>query len=207
PTPISFLLLLNSAKIPILLQAKVYFCELEVDMNSVNRKLRLSDNDSRFSVGQEEQPYPDHPHRFQQCWQLMCRNAVTGRCYWEVEWKGGVLISLSYKGIGRRGNREDCRFGRNDQSWALECSDVFGLSAWHVNRETNIPPLSNSQRIGVFLDFLAGTLSFYCTSSETLVHLHTFSTTFTEPVYPGFGLWTGASVSLSLLTNSGKQTP
>ncbi|XP_015237971.1 PREDICTED: NACHT, LRR and PYD domains-containing protein 3-like [Cyprinodon variegatus] len=173
-----------------------YFCELEVDMNSVNRKLRLSDNDSRFSVGQEEQPYPDHPHRFQQCWQLMCRNAVTGRCYWEVEWKGGVLISLSYKGIGRRGNREDCRFGRNDQSWALECSDVFGLSAWHVNRETNIPPLSNSQRIGVFLDFLAGTLSFYCTSSETLVHLHTFSTTFTEPVYPGFGLWTGASVSL-----------
>lgn len=170
-------------------------CELEVDMNSVNRRLRLSDNNTRIRVVEDEEPYPDHPNRFKDCWQLMCRNGMTGRSYWEVELKGGVLISVNYRGIKRSGKKEDCMFGMNDQSWTLEFSDIFGFSAWHVNRETTIPP-SDTNRIGVYLDFQAGNLSFYDASSETLIHLHTFSTTFTEPVYPSFGLWTGASVSL-----------
>ncbi|MEQ2248269.1 hypothetical protein ILYODFUR_017495 [Ilyodon furcidens] len=173
-----------------------YFGELELDMSSVNRKLRLSDNNTKIRVVDTDQPYPDHPNRFEHCWQLMCRNGVTDRCYWEVEWKGGVLLSVSYRGIGRRGKSEDCRFGRNEKSWTLECSDVFGFSACHANRETTILTPSAYHRIGVYLDVPAGTLSFYSASSETLVHLHTFSATFTEPVYPSFGLWTGASVSL-----------
>uniref|UniRef100_A0A3Q2PJC0 NACHT, LRR and PYD domains-containing protein 12-like n=1 Tax=Fundulus heteroclitus TaxID=8078 RepID=A0A3Q2PJC0_FUNHE len=173
-----------------------YLCELEVDTYSVNRKLRLSDSNTQVRLTEVEQPYPNHPNRFQQCWQLMCRNGVTGRCYWEVEWKGSVLISASYKGIKRRGTNNECRFGRNDQSWTLECSDVFGFSAWHVNRETSILTPATSQRIGVFLDHPAGTLSFYIASSEALIHLHTFSASFTEPVYPSFGLWTGGSLLL-----------
>ncbi|XP_047464782.1 protein NLRC3-like [Mugil cephalus] len=71
-----------------------YFCELEVDTNSVSRNLKLSDNNRKVIYVEEEQPYPDHPDRF--IWnQLLCRNVVTGRCYWEVEWSGGVDISVS----------------------------------------------------------------------------------------------------------------
>ncbi|XP_043963076.1 NACHT, LRR and PYD domains-containing protein 3-like [Gambusia affinis] len=173
-----------------------YFCELELDMNSVNRQLHLSDNNTKIRQVNDEQPYPDHPNRFQTCWQLMCRNGLTGRCYWEVEWRGAVLISVSCKGIKRSGKSEACRFGRNDQSWTLECSDVFGFSAWHVNRETTISGPSASHRVGVYLDHPAGMLSFYQASSHTLKHLYTFCATFTEPVYPSFGFWSGASVSL-----------
>ncbi|XP_032441153.1 NACHT, LRR and PYD domains-containing protein 12-like [Xiphophorus hellerii] len=173
-----------------------YFCELELDMNSVNRQLHLSDNNTKIRQVDDEQPYPDHPNRFQTCWQLMCRNGLTGRCYWEVEWKGAVLLSVSCKGIKRSGKSEACRFGRNDQSWTLECSDVFGFAAWHVNRETTIPGSSAAHRVGVYLDHPAGMLSFYHVSSDTLKHLYTFCATFTEPVYPSFGLWSGASVSL-----------
>ncbi|XP_016533362.1 NACHT, LRR and PYD domains-containing protein 3-like [Poecilia formosa] len=173
-----------------------YWGELEVDMNSVNRHLRLSDNNTEIRQVEDEQPYPDHPNRFQTCWQLMCRNGLTGRCYWEVEWKGAVLISVSCKGIKRSGKSEDCRFGRNDQSWTLECSDVFGFAVWHVNRETTIPSPSAPHRVGVYLDHPAGTLSFYNVSFGRLKHLYTFCATFTEPVYPSFGLWSGASVSL-----------
>uniref|UniRef100_A0A3P9PJX1 B30.2/SPRY domain-containing protein n=1 Tax=Poecilia reticulata TaxID=8081 RepID=A0A3P9PJX1_POERE len=173
-----------------------YWCELDLDMNSVHRQLRLSDNNTEIRQVEDEQPYPDHPNRFQTCWQLMCRNGLTGRCYWEVEWKGAVLISVSCKGIKRSGKSEDCRFGRNDQSWTLECSDVFGLAAWHVNRETTIPSSSAPHRVGVYLDHPAGTLSFYNVAFDRLKHLHTFCATFTEPVYPSFGLWSGASVSL-----------
>uniref|UniRef100_A0A3B3V2F8 B30.2/SPRY domain-containing protein n=1 Tax=Poecilia latipinna TaxID=48699 RepID=A0A3B3V2F8_9TELE len=169
---------------------------ISLDMNSVNRHLRLSDNNTEIRQVEDEQPYLDHPNRFQTCWQLMCRNGLTGRFYWEVEWKGAVLISVSCKGIKRSGKSEDCRFGRNDQSWTLECSDVFGFAAWHVNRETTIPSPCAPHRVGVYLDHPAGTLSFYNVSFGRLKHLYTFCATFTEPVYPSFGLWSGASVSL-----------
>uniref|UniRef100_A0AAV2LJW3 B30.2/SPRY domain-containing protein n=1 Tax=Knipowitschia caucasica TaxID=637954 RepID=A0AAV2LJW3_KNICA len=56
---------------------------------------------------------------------------------------------------------------------------------------------SSSGTVGVFVDCPAGSLSFYTVSSEGLIHLHTFSSTFSQSLVPGFGLWTeGSSVSL-----------
>ncbi|KAF7642709.1 hypothetical protein LDENG_00252740, partial [Lucifuga dentata] len=103
----------------------------------------------------EEQPYPDHPDRFD-CRQLLCRTGVTGRCYWEVEWKGNVDISVSYREISKKGGSKDCWFGRNNQSWSLTCSDDDSYSVWHNNRGTSIP-----HRVGVYVDCPASTLSFY----------------------------------------------
>ncbi|XP_028254333.1 NACHT, LRR and PYD domains-containing protein 12-like, partial [Parambassis ranga] len=155
-----------------------YFCQLEVDTNSVYTKLKLSDNNRKVThVREEEQPYPDHPDRFDWCPQLLCRNVLTGRCYWEVEWRGGVHISVSYRRIRRKGDSVDCRFGRNNQSWSLICSDLSGYSVCHNNRRTSIPSSSVSHRAAVYVDCPAGTLSFYRVSSDTLIHLHTFSTT------------------------------
>ncbi|XP_005937697.1 NACHT, LRR and PYD domains-containing protein 12 [Haplochromis burtoni] len=172
-----------------------YFFELELDTNSVNRKLKLANNNRKVIVG-AEQSYPDHPDRFDTCSQLLCRNALTGRCYWEVEWSGGVFIAVSYRGISRKADRTDCRFGWNDQSWSLSCSDG-GYSVWHNNRETSISSSLIKSRVGVYVDCPAGTLSFYTVSSDTLIHLHTFSTTFTESLYAGFRLRSyDSSVSL-----------
>ncbi|XP_028254265.1 NACHT, LRR and PYD domains-containing protein 12-like, partial [Parambassis ranga] len=153
-----------------------YFCQLEVDTNSVNTKLKLSDNNRKVTHVWEEQPYPDHPDRFDWYPQLLCRNVLTGRCYWEVEWRGGVNISVSYRRIRRKGDRADCWFGGNNQSWSLICSDR-GYSVWHNNRGTSISSSSGSDRAAVYVDCPAGTLSFYRVSSDTLIHLHTFSTT------------------------------
>ncbi|XP_038582299.1 stonustoxin subunit beta-like [Micropterus salmoides] len=184
-----------------------YFCELTLDTNTAHRNLKLSDNEREVIYVEEEQPYPDHPERFDY-WQLLCRNGLTGRCYWEVEWSGGVNISVSYRGIRRRGNSDYCVFGRNDQSWSLSCSDA-GYSVWHNNRKTVLPLSSSSSsssfysvsgRVAVYVDCPAGSLSFYRVSSDTLIHLHTFNTTFTEPLYPGFWLWSyDSSVSLCSL--------
>ncbi|XP_019201880.1 NLR family CARD domain-containing protein 3 isoform X2 [Oreochromis niloticus] len=172
-----------------------YFFELELDTNSVNRKLKLANNNRKVIVG-AEQSYPDHPERFDTCSQLLCRNALTGRCYWEVEWSGGVFIAVSYRGISRKADRTDCRFGWNDQSWSLSCSDG-GYSVWHNNQETSISSSLIKSRVGVYVDCPAGTLSFYTVSSDTLIHLHTFRTTFTERLYAGFRLRSyDSSVSL-----------
>ncbi|XP_035858754.1 stonustoxin subunit alpha-like [Sander lucioperca] len=150
---------------------------------------------------EEDQPYPDHPERFESSPQLLCRDGLTGRCYWEVERRGGVHISVSYRGIRRRGDSADCWFGGNDQSWSLICSDD-GYSVWHNKRRTSISSSSVSGRVAVYVDCPAGSLSFYSVSSDSLIHLHTFNTTFTQPLYPGFGfgfLSPGSSVSLSPL--------
>ncbi|XP_028995993.1 protein NLRC3-like [Betta splendens] len=178
-----------------------YFCQLTIDTNTVNRKLQLSDKNKKVTHVEEDHSYPDHPDRFVGCHQLLCSNGLTGRCYWEVEWTGWVHISVSYKGISRKENCDACWFGWNSHSWSLYCSDVVGgYYVRHNNIKTFIPSSSVSHKVSVYVDYPAGSLSFYSVSSEKLFHLHTFNTTFTEPLFPGFRFWyPGSSVSLCVL--------
>ncbi|XP_060889876.1 NLR family CARD domain-containing protein 3-like [Labrus mixtus] len=182
-----------------------YACELTLDTNTVNKNLKLSDGNRTVTEATEKQSYPDHPERFEYCSQLLCGSGLTGRCYWEVEWSGMVYISVTYRGIRRKGgDSADRRFGGNKQSWTLRCSDDDGFSVWYNNRKKRLPCSSSfsssvANRVAVYLDHPAGTLSFYRVSSDTLIHLHTFKTTFTEPLYPGFRLWPDSSVSLCTL--------
>uniref|UniRef100_A0A8C1NNP2 B30.2/SPRY domain-containing protein n=1 Tax=Cyprinus carpio TaxID=7962 RepID=A0A8C1NNP2_CYPCA len=140
------------------------------------------------------QPYPDHPDRFDECRQVLFEESVCGRCYWEIEWSGCVCISVSYKSISRKGGGVDCVFGSNDQSWSLICTPSR-YSFKHSNMQTHLPVKSISSRIGVFVDHGAGTLSFYSVS-DTMSLIHTVQTTFTQPLYPGFYVWSGSSVKL-----------
>ncbi|XP_029353088.1 NACHT, LRR and PYD domains-containing protein 12-like [Echeneis naucrates] len=174
-----------------------YVCDLELDTNTINRNLKLSDNKRKVTCVRENQSYPDHPDRFDVFPQLLCRNGLTARCYWEVERSGEVYISVSYRRIRREGDSYDCLFGRNNQSWSLICSED-GYSVWHNSRETTLSSSSSSvsNRVAVYVDCPAGSLSFYRVSSDSLIHLHTFNTTFTEPLYPGFLILPGPSVSL-----------
>ncbi|XP_062422651.1 NLR family CARD domain-containing protein 3-like [Pungitius pungitius] len=184
-----------------------YSCELTIDTNTVHRNLKLSDNNKKVTfVKMEVQSYPDHPDRFDYWYQLLCRTGLTGRCYWEVEWRERVYVSVSYRGIKRKGDPEDCWFGHNDQSWCLICSDE-SYSVRHNKTETRITSSSSSGRVAVYVDCPAGSLSFYRVSSDSLIHLHTFSTTFTEPLYPGFFLWSGSGSSVSLCPLQDGESP
>ncbi|KAM4600283.1 LOW QUALITY PROTEIN: protein NLRC3-like [Fundulus diaphanus] len=173
-----------------------YSCQLTIDTPTVNRKLKLSEDNRKVTHVEELQSYPDHPERFDVP-QLLCRTGLTGRCYWEVEWRGGVYISVSYRRIRRKGGSGDCLFGWNDQSWSLSCSDD-GYFVCHNNRKTFISSSSVSNRVAVFVDCPAGILSFYRVSSDSLIHLHTINTTFTEPLLPGFRFWSSSVSSVFL---------
>ncbi|KAM9766921.1 uncharacterized protein ACNS7B_017618 [Menidia menidia] len=176
-----------------------YTCHLTVDTNSAYRFLELSNNNRSVRRVKQDQEYPDNPARFNFWPQLLCREALTGRCFWQVEWRERVDVSLSHRGIGREDDT-NCVFGYNDQSWSLSCSDG-GFSACFNSRAAAIPspfPPSSPQRVGVYLDRPAGSLSFYRVSSNSLDHLHTFRTSFSEePLFPGFAVWSfGSSVTL-----------
>ncbi|XP_029929966.1 NLR family CARD domain-containing protein 3-like [Myripristis murdjan] len=173
-----------------------YSCELKLDTNTANRHLVLSEDNRKVTSVREEQPYPDHPERFDYWRQILCRDGLTGRCYWEVEWRGRVHIAVTYRGIRRRGVGVDSWLGMNKNSWSLICSDE-SFSVCHNNIRTSIRVPPSSNRVAVYLDWPAGSLSFYSVSSDTLIHLHTFTSTFTQPLYPAFGVWSpGSSVCL-----------
>ncbi|XP_041661021.1 protein NLRC3-like isoform X2 [Cheilinus undulatus] len=178
---------------------KKYFTELTLDPNTAYKYLNLSEDNRKVLKLYEDQQYPDHPDRFDYWEQLLCRDGLTGRCYWEVEQGGEGEISVSYRGIRRRERSDDCRFGRNDQSWSLSC-DSESFSVYHNSRSIAflLLKLPSPRRVAVYLDCPAGSLSFYSVSSDTLIHIHTVNNTFTEPIYPGFWLSRG-SVSLCSL--------
>ncbi|XP_026105385.1 neoverrucotoxin subunit beta-like [Carassius auratus] len=174
-----------------------YACDLTLDPNTAHSRLVLSDGNKKITRVEDHQPYPDHPERFDDVLQVLCVESLTGRCYWETEWSGSGVISVSYKAINRKGEWSDCVFGSNDKSWSLICS-YNRFTVLHNNNRTVIPAVcSFSKRVGVYVDVSAGVLSFYSVSdTHTLTHLHTLNTTFTEPLYAGFGVNPGSSVSL-----------
>ncbi|XP_037399466.1 NACHT, LRR and PYD domains-containing protein 3-like isoform X4 [Pygocentrus nattereri] len=176
---------------------KRYSCDVTLDPNTANTRLSLSEENRKVVFVEESQSYPDHPERFDYWSQVLCRESLTGRCYWEAEWSGRVYIAVTYKGIRRKGVSYDCEFGLNEKSWVLICSNN-SFSVRHNEISTAVSaPSSQSNRVGVYLDCPAGSLSFYSVSTEThrLTLLHTFSCSFTEPLYAGFGLdGSGSSV-------------
>ncbi|XP_042565829.1 tripartite motif-containing protein 16-like [Clupea harengus] len=172
-----------------------YSCHFTLDPNTAHRDLHLSEGNRRVERRDEVQSYPDHPERFDGFPQVLCREGVSGRCYWEVERSGElVMISVSYKSISRRGGVNECVFGWNDQSWGLFLSSSSS-SFIHNIKDTKLPLVASS-RIGVYVDHRAGTLAFY-SISDTMTLLHRVQTTFTHTLYPGFTFWDiGSSVKL-----------
>ncbi|CAL8374537.1 unnamed protein product [Boreogadus saida] len=181
-------------------------CDLTLDPNTANGYLSLSEDNRKVTRVEEDQSYPDHPDRFDSVPQVLGREALTGRCYWEVEWEGVVYIGVTYRGIPRRGGGADSRLGWNNMSWVLLCSDGR-YSAWYNGIRTDLPLRpAGSTRVGVYLDRPAGSLSFYRVSpggggsSDTLTHLHTFWSSFTqEDLLPGVGVWWGGSSGAATL--------
>ncbi|XP_066532869.1 uncharacterized protein [Hoplias malabaricus] len=171
--------------------------------NTVHPDLCLSEGNRKVERVRKTQPYPDHPERFDGWEQVLCMESLTGHCYWEVEWRGrGAVISVSYRGLRRKGGGPNSEFGGNKFSWSLNWSEN---SYWvrHNDQRIEIHPSSHN-RVGVYLDWGSGTLSFYTISphTHTLTHLHTLTSTFTEPLYAGFGIYSDSSVHFSLFTTS-----
>ncbi|XP_018534362.1 tripartite motif-containing protein 16 isoform X1 [Lates calcarifer] len=163
-----------------------YSQEITLDPNTVKTHLLLSEENRRATLTCKQQSYSNHPDRFTKWCQVLSRESLTGRCYWEVEWTGrGVHVAVAYKNIRRAGYSDECIFGRNNNSWALNCKQNC-YEFWFNNIQT---PVSGPQtfRVGVYLDHRAGILSFYSVS-ETMTLLHRVQTTFTQPLYAGLRL-------------------
>lgn len=157
-------------------------CPLTLDVTTNYPYLHLIDDNLR--VRPSPSPYCARPHRFTKFPQVLCREGLSERCYWEVEWHARTLsAAVAYRDISR--TSDDSRFGNTERSWSLDCT-ANGYLFRHNNIETMVSGPS-SNKIGVYLDYRAGILCFYHVS-DPMVLLHKVQTTFTQPLYPGLGL-------------------
>uniref|UniRef100_A0A3Q2FYI3 B30.2/SPRY domain-containing protein n=1 Tax=Cyprinodon variegatus TaxID=28743 RepID=A0A3Q2FYI3_CYPVA len=162
-----------------------YSREIILDPNTANRLLSLSEGNRKVILTDHQQSYPDHKDRFTTWPQVLSRDSLTGRCYWEVEWKGVAIAAVSYDNINRADKSNEGSFGWNKKSWSLRCEK----NSYIFQHNSIQTPVSGpvSSRIGVYLDHRAGILCFYSVS-ETMTLLHRVQTTFTKPLYAGIRL-------------------
>ncbi|XP_034080023.1 tripartite motif-containing protein 16-like [Gymnodraco acuticeps] len=161
-----------------------YSQEITLDPNTANTRLVLSEGGRKATFVKQQQSYSRHPDRFTGCYaQVLSRESLTGRCYWEVEWRGGaVRVAVAYKNISRAGWGDECVFGLNDKSWSLDCNK--NSYSFCYNSIDTLVSGPQSSRVGVYLDHRAGVLSFYSVS-EAMTLLHRVQTTFTQPLHAG----------------------
>ncbi|XP_068069721.1 E3 ubiquitin/ISG15 ligase TRIM25 isoform X2 [Danio rerio] len=171
-----------------------YYCKLQMDSSTAHRELKLSEEKRKVSFSDEVQPYPDHPQRFDWFHYILCREGLTGRCYWEVECSGDIWgVAVCYRGIRRKGNSDDCKLGFNKVSWRL---NRLQQNITYIRNKVQVRIKAGCfSRIGVYLDHRAGILSFYSVS-DTNTLLYKVQTTFTEPLYPAFIIGQGSSVRI-----------
>ncbi|XP_062284285.1 uncharacterized protein LOC133990125 [Scomber scombrus] len=164
-----------------------YSHEITLDPNTANTQVLLSDGNRKAELTYQQQSYSSHPDRFTYWYQVLSRESLTGRCYWEVEWSGtGVRVAVAYKNISRAGSSNECLFGRNAKSWALNYfNNIYEFMFNNISTPVSGP---GSSRLGVYLDHRAGILSFYSVS-ETMTLLHRVQTTFIQPLYAGVRLY------------------
>ncbi|XP_039623517.1 tripartite motif-containing protein 16-like protein [Polypterus senegalus] len=175
-----------------------YTHQLTLDPNTANNHIWLSEDNTKGTYRQKTQLQPDHSERFDYYSQILCKEGLTGpHCYWEVEWSSGARIGVTYLTINRKGKNDDCCLGHNEKSWSLSYSDSC-FYACHNNKETEISA-PYSSRIGVYVDYPSGTISFYGVS-ESMRLLHMFKTSITATLYPAFYLlYSESSVKISQL--------
>ena len=151
--------------------------QLTFDPNTASKRLSLTENTARVVYNSF---VPDHPERCGPRLQVLCRERLPDRCYWEVDHSiNGAFIGVADRDMQRKvgyGNLTDL-LGWNIDSWSLRCGRHRSYYAFHNNFFTRVPVWpAGSERVGVYVDQPAGTVSFYRVdlSRQSLWHLHTF---------------------------------
>uniref|UniRef100_A0A3B3XN40 B30.2/SPRY domain-containing protein n=1 Tax=Poecilia mexicana TaxID=48701 RepID=A0A3B3XN40_9TELE len=171
-----------------------YASSLNMDPDTAHPNLIL-DGTKSVTHG-DKQSYPNNHLRFEEVYQLVFKERLTNRHYWEVELnidKGrDSSVGVCYEGIHRKGGfSEWTAIGHNPMSWSLGWrwrKDKEQQPKFYIEHDRNCTeksvPKTGLSRVGLYLNWPAGTLSYYIVRGDKVDHLHTFHSSFSQPVYP-----------------------
>ncbi|KAJ0023171.1 hypothetical protein NQD34_003070 [Periophthalmus magnuspinnatus] len=184
-----------------------YACDLRLDPNTAHEDLLVSRDlkEVKWAPKNARGPAVRYPERFLRRRQLLCKEGLQAdRCYYEIEITGGKSeIALAYKALDRKSFKKSA-FGENANSWSLDCTPTH-YSVSHNGESVQLTSVPEHNRIGVYLKFREGTVSFY-EVSDTMKFLYTKEGNFGEPLYPGFWIEENCCIKICDLTNDSGQS-
>lgn len=162
-----------------------------LDADTAHPKLQLSDDNRKVAYSETQQPYTENDARFSSFPQVLASCPLEGgRWYWEVNVsvdEGRWKVGLCEGQIERKGQKDNSRLGFNSYSWCLAC-DRRKVEALH-NKVAAPVDADGLQRVGVYLDFEEGILSFFnVTPGGSLALMHSYKHRFTDPLYPALSV-------------------
>ncbi|XP_042367427.1 pyrin-like [Plectropomus leopardus] len=167
-----------------LLSVQQFAVEVTLDPKTAHPNLVLSDDNKQVYHGDVRKKLPNNPERFYRCVNILGKQSFSsGRFYFEVQVKGKTAwtVGVAKESIERKGRITlDPKYGfftvhfeNGDECQAIDDPLV------------HLPLTSHPQKIGVFVDYNGGLVSFYDVKSAALLYTFT-GCSFNEKIYPFF---------------------
>ncbi|XP_028288409.1 nuclear factor 7, ovary-like [Parambassis ranga] len=161
-----------------------------LDPNSAHPDLTLFEDLTGVRHGQEKQEVPDNPERIDHFFSVVGSKGFSSGCHsWEVEvgdntaYVLAVLVGSDHrKGVIWPG------------LWRIMFCGGEYKSLSPLDTGTDVVVTKNPKRIKVRLDYDGGQLSFH--DSDTNAHIHTFTHTFTETLFPYISTWSDVPIKI-----------
>ncbi|XP_049924516.1 butyrophilin subfamily 3 member A3 [Epinephelus moara] len=157
--------------------------EVTLDLDTANPDLLISTDEKRMRCGFERKDVPNYHQRFDGWWCAVGVEGFTsGRHYWEVEvgerdWRLGVAKEVAlrkgFKSLNTDTGYLSLRLERGTELKALTVPF------------TSLPPGLIPRKVGIYLDYDRGQLSFYDVDKH--LHIYTYNESFDDKLFPLFG--------------------
>ncbi|XP_036451875.1 butyrophilin subfamily 2 member A2-like [Colossoma macropomum] len=158
--------------------------EVTLEADTASPKLILSDDGKQVTHGDTKQDLPDTPERFDHCPCVLGKEGFSsGRIYYEVQVSGKTKwdLGVAKESINRKGK---ITLDPQNGFWAIVLRKGNEYRAC-VGSSILLYPREKLQKVGVFMDYEEGLVSFYDVESRS--HIYSFTgQSFTEKLYPYF---------------------
>ncbi|XDV33843.1 hypothetical protein PO909_004111 [Leuciscus waleckii] len=161
-----------------------YAVDVTLDPDTAHPDLILSDDGKQVRDGDIRQKLPDKPERFDRYSNVLGKEGFSsGRFYFEVQVKGKTdwTLGVARESIDRKGKITLTPSNGYWTVWLRNENEYWACAGPRVSLCVRVKP----QRVGVFVDYEEGLVSFYDVESSS--HLYSFTDqSFTGKLYPFF---------------------
>ncbi|KAL7402851.1 hypothetical protein ABVT39_020865 [Epinephelus coioides] len=158
--------------------------DVTLDPDTADPKLILSDDGKQVKDGDVKKNLPNNPERFDACPCVLAKQSFSsGRFYYEVQVKGKTKwdLGVARESINRKGRITAAPQNGYWTIWLRNENEYKALAGPSVRLSLESRP----EKVGVFVDYEEGLVSFYDVDAAALIYSFT-GCSFTEKLYPYF---------------------